>query len=45
MILLKGVKELEALRATALVKRNGFAEYESVYLAMRQAEIDAGIVS
>jgi DNA-binding helix-hairpin-helix protein with protein kinase domain len=40
--ILQGPKELQAIRAEALAKRNDFKEYQTVYLAMRQAEIDAG---
>jgi DNA-binding helix-hairpin-helix protein with protein kinase domain len=39
--LLNGPKDLEMLRANALTKRNEFRQYQAVYLAMRQAKIDA----
>jgi DNA-binding helix-hairpin-helix protein with protein kinase domain len=41
--LLQGAKELEAIRAEALTKRNDFKEYQTAYLAMRQAERDAAL--
>ncbi len=42
--LLQGAKELEAIRAEALAKRNNFKEYQTVYVAMRQAERDATLL-
>jgi DNA-binding helix-hairpin-helix protein with protein kinase domain len=42
--LLQGAKELEVLRAEALAKRNDYRAYQTVYLAMRQAEIDATLL-
>ena len=42
--LLQGAKELTALRTESLIKRNYFKEYQTAYLAMRQAEVDAALL-
>jgi DNA-binding helix-hairpin-helix protein with protein kinase domain len=39
--LLQGGKELEALKADALTQRKNFREYQTAYITLRQAEIDA----
>jgi DNA-binding helix-hairpin-helix protein with protein kinase domain len=41
--LVRGASELEAIRAAILTQRKNFSEYQSVYLAMRQAEKDAAL--
>src|SRR5262249_36645831 len=42
--LLQGARELEAIRAEALEKRNNFKEHLTAYMAMRQAEKDATLL-
>jgi hypothetical protein len=39
--LLQGARELETISAEALTKRNAFREYQTIYMAMREAEIDS----
>ena len=38
--LLKGVRDLETLKAEALTKRRSVTQYQGAYLAHRQAEVD-----
>ena len=42
--LLRGAKDLEALKVDALTKRSNLKEYEAAYVAMRQAETDASLL-
>jgi len=41
--LLKGVRDLETIRAEALAKRRDATPYQAAYLSFRQAEIDAAL--
>lgn len=38
--LLKGVRDLETLKAEALTKRRSAAQYQGAYVALKQAEVD-----
>jgi DNA-binding helix-hairpin-helix protein with protein kinase domain len=42
--LLKGVRDLETIRAEALAKRRDATPYEAAYLSFRQAETDAALL-
>jgi DNA-binding helix-hairpin-helix protein with protein kinase domain len=41
---IKGVRELEALRAEALTRRNDVRQYHAAYVAFRQAEADTALL-
>jgi hypothetical protein len=38
--LLKGLRDLETIKAAILTKRRSAAQYRGAYVALRQAEID-----
>jgi DNA-binding helix-hairpin-helix protein with protein kinase domain len=42
--LLKGVRDLETIRAEALAKRRDATQYQAAYLSFRQAETDAALL-